>query len=126
MRKNDAIEALAALAQPTRLEAFRLLLRHEPDGIAAGELARLVGVPQNTMSSHLSILSRAGLVEGERRSRTIVYRANVKSFQALTLFMIRDCCGGRPDICGRLVDSLQPCVPAKNKNNARGKQNDYV
>ena len=75
METEHAILALAALAQSTRLEVFRLLARHEPDGLAAGDIARALAVPQNTMSSHLSILTRACLVSSERHSRSIVYRA---------------------------------------------------
>jgi ArsR family transcriptional regulator, arsenate/arsenite/antimonite-responsive transcriptional repressor len=115
MKNSDAIAALAALAQATRLDTFRLLVKHEPQGVAAGELARLVGVPQNTMSAHLSILSGAGLIAGERHSRTIIYRANIKTFQELMLFMMQDCCGGRPEVCEALVESFQPCAPAKGK-----------
>src|SRR5256885_10541457 len=62
MELEDAILALAALAQPTRLDVFRLLVKHEPDGLAAGGVAKALAVPPNTMSSHLSILSRAGPV----------------------------------------------------------------
>ena len=72
--------ALAAFSQSTRLEAFRTLVRHEPDGLAAGDLARLLEVPQNTLSAHLSVLSRAGLVTSERHSRSIIYRANLERF----------------------------------------------
>jgi len=78
MDNNTAIAALAALAQATRLETFRFLVRHEPDGVPAGELARLLDVPQNTMSAHLATLSRAGLVTGERQSRSIIYRADLQ------------------------------------------------
>lgn len=85
MENKSAIAALAALAQSTRLDSFRLLVRHEPDGLPAGEIARLVGVPQNTMSSHLAILSRAGLVRAERQSRSIHYRADLEALGALTL-----------------------------------------
>jgi ArsR family transcriptional regulator, arsenate/arsenite/antimonite-responsive transcriptional repressor len=120
MKNSDAIVALAALAQATRLDTFRLLVKHEPVGVAAGELARLVGVPQNTMSAHLSILSRAGLIEGERHSRTIVYRANIKTFQELILFMMKDCCGGRPEVCELLAESFLPCPSPKGKRNIRG------
>ena len=77
MDNTEAIAALAALAQTTRLDTFRLLVAREPEGVPAGELARLMAVPQNTMSAHLSILSRAGLVSGERQSRSIIYRANL-------------------------------------------------
>jgi ArsR family transcriptional regulator, arsenate/arsenite/antimonite-responsive transcriptional repressor len=113
MDSTDAIAALAALAQGTRLETFRLLVKHEPHGVAAGELARLIDVPQNTMSAHLAILSRAGLVTGERHSRTIIYRANLDGFRELTLFMVQDCCGGSPELCAPLIESLLPCCPPR-------------
>jgi ArsR family transcriptional regulator, arsenate/arsenite/antimonite-responsive transcriptional repressor len=113
MNTEEAIAALAALAQATRLETFRLLVKHEPDGVPAGELARSIDVPQNTMSAHLAILSRARLVTGERHSRTIIYRANLTTFRELTLYMIQDCCGGSAELCTPLIESLQPCCPPK-------------
>jgi ArsR family transcriptional regulator, arsenate/arsenite/antimonite-responsive transcriptional repressor len=116
MESEAAILSLAALAQSTRLEVFRLLVKHEPQGVPAGELARLVSIPQNTMSSHLNILARAGLVTAERQSRSIIYRANLASFQALTLFLVQDCCGGRAELCAPLLDSLQPCCPPERKD----------
>ena len=112
MDKEDTILALAALAQPTRLDAFRLLVRHEPDGLPAGEVARRLAVPHNTMSTHLAILARAGLIEAERRSRTIVYRASLERFRALATYLLKDCCGGRPEICAPLVSDLAGCCPA--------------
>ncbi|MCX7308982.1 MAG: metalloregulator ArsR/SmtB family transcription factor [Afipia sp.] len=118
MESEAAILSLAALAQSTRLEVFRMLVKHEPDGIPAGELARELAVPQNTMSAHLAILSRAGLVVSERQSRSIIYRANLAAFQQLTLFMIQDCCGGRADVCAPLIESLMPCCPPKKKRKA--------
>ena len=125
MENTEAITALAALAQGTRLDTFRLLVKHEPAGIPAGELARLLGVPQNTLSAHLSILSRAGLVKGERHSRSIIYRADLETFQKLTLFMILDCCGGSAELCAPLIESLQPCCPPETPDAgkpARGKR----
>jgi len=110
--------ALAALSQSTRLEAFRTLVRHEPDGLAAGGLARLLEVPQNTLSAHLSVLSRAGLVTSERHGRSIVYRGSLAEFQKVTLFLLRDCCGGKPEVCAPIV-YLQPCCPAKRKKRSR-------
>ncbi|HHY50212.1 MAG TPA: helix-turn-helix transcriptional regulator, partial [Alphaproteobacteria bacterium] len=77
MDTTSTITALAALAQDTRLETFRLLVAREPLGIPAGEIARLTGVPQNTMSAHLAVLARAGLVEGSRKGRFVHYRANL-------------------------------------------------
>jgi ArsR family transcriptional regulator, arsenate/arsenite/antimonite-responsive transcriptional repressor len=99
MDNDSAILSLAALAQPTRLEAFRLLIRYEPHGLPAGEISRLLAVPQNTMSAHLSVLSRAKLIEGDRQSRSIIYRANLEEFKKLTAFLLEDCCGERFEIC---------------------------
>ncbi len=113
MDNVEAIAALAALAQPTRLDTFRLLVKKEPKGVPAGELARLMAVPQNTMSAHLAILARAGLVIGERQSRSIIYRADLVRVREVALFLLKDCCGGRPDICAPLVADLTPCRSRK-------------
>ena len=109
MESEAAILALAALAQPTRLETFRLLVRHEPDGLAAGEVAKALDVPQNTMSVHLATLARAGLIRSERRSRIINYRADLDQLKALTLFLVKDCCGGKAELCEPLIAELNPC-----------------
>ena len=106
MEQKHAIDALAALAQPTRLEAFRLLVRHEPDGLPAGEIARRLDVPHNTMSTHLAILTRAGLVSAERHSRSMIYRAELGIVRQLVLFMLKDCCNGQPDLCAPLVEDI--------------------
>jgi DNA-binding transcriptional ArsR family regulator len=115
MDKLEVINALAALAQPTRLDTFRLLAKHEPEGVPAGELARRIEVPQNTMSAHLAVLARAGLIRGERRSRSILYRADLDRFREMTLFLVQDCCGGRPELCGPLIADLAPCRPPSEK-----------
>src|SRR6478609_7718191 len=104
METESTILALAALAQSTRLDVFRLLVKHEPEGLAAGEIAKTLAVPQNTMSAHLAVLSRAGLVTARRISRSIVYRADLVRFQAVMLFMLNDCCDGRPEICAPLIE----------------------
>jgi ArsR family transcriptional regulator len=121
MESEDAILALAALAQSTRLEVFRLLARHEPKGLAAGDIARALAVPQNTMSSHLATLSRAGLVSAQRFSRSMIYRADLTRLQAVVLFMLKDCCDGRPEICAPLIESLTPCCPPARKKRAHAK-----
>ena len=113
MENSSALSALAALSQATRLQTFRLLVSREPAGVPAGELARLVGVPQNTLSTHLSILANAGLVHGERHSRSIIYRSDLDRLRELVLFLLKDCCGGRPDLCAPLIADLYPCCPAK-------------
>ena len=111
METEETILALAALAQPTRLDVFKLLVKHEPAGLAAGDIARALAVPQNTMSAHLAILARAGLVASERKSRSIIYRANLVRFQALTSFMVEDCCGGRAELCAPVAE----CKPARGR-----------
>jgi len=111
----DAIAALAALAQKTRLETFRLLVAHGPEGLAAGEAARLVGVPQNTMSAHLSVLARAGLASGDRQSRTIAYRASLERLRELTVYLVKDCCGGDAALCAPLLADLAPCCAPATK-----------
>jgi ArsR family transcriptional regulator len=113
MESETSISVLAALAQDTRLETFRLLVRREPEGVPAGELARLMDVPQNTMSAHLAVLARAGLVRGERHSRSIVYHAELARLRELVLFLLKDCCDGRPDICAPVIADLIPCCPPK-------------
>jgi len=113
MDETEAIAALAALAQSTRLDTFRLLVAREPDGVPAGELARLIEVPQNTMSTHLAILARARLIVGERQSRSIIYRANLERFREVALYLLKDCCGGRADLCAPLIADLTPCCPPK-------------
>ena len=114
MEPEEAILAFSALAQPTRLDVFRLLVRHEPDGLPAGEIARHLAVPHNTLSSHLAILSRAGLIEAKRHSRSIVYRARLEAVTALAAYLVRDCCAGRPEVCAPLVAELGPCCePAR-------------
>jgi DNA-binding transcriptional ArsR family regulator len=121
METESTILSLAALAQTTRLEVFRMLIKHEPQGLAAGEIAKALAVPQNTMSAHLAVLSRAGLVTARRISRSIVYRADLARFRAVMLFMLNDCCDGRPEICAPLIERLTPCCPPKRKGKANAR-----
>lgn len=117
MESTLAIDAFAALAQSTRLEAFRLIIKQEPNGLPAGEVARLLDVPQNTMSSHLAVLARAGLISSERHSRSIIYRAEIDKVRELASFLVTDCCGGRPELCAPLVAEFTPCcIPEEGKN----------
>lgn len=114
MESAQAILAFAALSQSTRLDVFRLLMEHEPTGLPAGEIARRMTVPHNTMSTHLAILTRAGLIAAERQSRSIIYRAQIDAVRALASYLVKDCCGGRPEICAPLIADLSPCCPAPN------------
>jgi len=114
-----AISVLSALAQPTRLEIFRLLLKHEPIGITAGVIADAVGAPHNTISTHLAILVRAGLLQSARDGRSIIYRADLGGMRALVGFLVNDCCDGHPELCNLLVGTdtkscgCEPPAPAK-------------
>lgn len=109
MEIEFALLNFAALSQSTRLETFRLLVRHEPEGLAAGEIADRLAVPANTLSAHLGVLSRAGLVRATRHSRSIVYRADLSQLGDLVLFLVNDCCEGRSELCQPLVAELAPC-----------------
>ncbi|MCF8879475.1 metalloregulator ArsR/SmtB family transcription factor [Hyphobacterium sp. SN044] len=95
METLNAIEALGALSQETRLEAFRTLVRHEPEGLPAGEIARHLSVPQNTMSTHLAILVNAGLAVSRREGRSVVYRARLATMEGLVSYLLKDCCQGQ-------------------------------
>ncbi|HZS63184.1 MAG TPA: helix-turn-helix transcriptional regulator [Xanthobacteraceae bacterium] len=111
---KKAAATLAALAQPTRLAVFRRLIAAYPDGLAAGEIARLCRVPHNTMSSHLASLARNGLVVSHKQSRAVIYRADLAGFRRLVRFLTRDCCNGRADICAPLLaDLAAPCGGAE-------------
>lgn len=98
MKTLDAVKALGALAQESRLEVFRLLVRRGPTGMAAGELSDRFGLPPATMSFHLKELSNAGLITSRRESRSIIYSANYAHMQQLMNFLLENCCadnGGR-------------------------------
>jgi DNA-binding transcriptional ArsR family regulator len=100
MESRHAIEAFAALAQETRLSTFRLLVQRGPDGLHASEIAAQVGVPASTLSHHLGILERAGLLRSWRVQRQIFYATDYEGTRQLVAFLMEDCCQGRPEICG--------------------------
>ncbi len=126
MDEARALAALAALGQPTRLSIFRLLVRKEPTGMTAGALAEAVGCPHNTLSTHVAILARAGLVTGRREGRTIVYRADSAGTRALIAFLVMDCCEGRPELCGLsnapkpAARGCPPALPSKKRVSRKG------
>ena len=99
MDAPHTLAALAALGQPARLQIFQLLISTEPDGLPAGAIAEKIGSPHNTLSSHLSIMARSGLVWGSRNGRSIVYRADVDAIRMLIEFLVNDCCSGHPELC---------------------------
>jgi DNA-binding transcriptional ArsR family regulator len=76
--------------------------------MAAGEIARALDIPHNTMSSHLSILANAGLIDSRRDGRSIIYSVNFDGTRDLLSFLVEDCCQGRPEVCAPLLDSVLP------------------
>jgi arsenate reductase len=110
---ETAIEGFASLAQPTRLAAIRHLLAVHPQSLPAGEIARLCEVPHNTMSTHLGILNRAGLISVEKDGRSMNYRADVSGFRGLLKFLSQDCCDGRPELCGDVFDLPSEAIGAE-------------
>jgi DNA-binding transcriptional ArsR family regulator len=115
MKPTQALDALHALAQESRLAVFRLLVKAGPLGLAAGAIAKSVGAPASTMSAHLSILSNAGLIAARRESRTIYYALDTDAVRGLFDFLAADCCGGRPELCAPLTGLVAraACGPVK-------------
>jgi len=103
MKQIDALAALAALAQDTRLAVFRHLVGVGPGGASAGDIAHALKVAPPTLSFHLKALEHAGLIASERQSRSIIYSADYERMRALLGFLTDDCCQGRPEICGLRV-----------------------
>jgi DNA-binding transcriptional ArsR family regulator len=106
MDTSNAIVALGALAQDTRLDAFRLLVRAGATGLAAGAIAEALAARQNTLSSHLNILVNSGLVSRAREGRSIRYRADYERIRALLAFLLEDCCRGDSAVCAPLLDAI--------------------
>jgi DNA-binding transcriptional ArsR family regulator len=107
MNKQQALEALSALAHETRLDAFKLLIKRAPAGIPAGALAEELGVLQNTMSTHLGILERAGLIQRDRDGRAIRCVADVTGMQNLLTYLLQDCCQGDDVVCAPLFEAVR-------------------
>jgi len=103
MEHARAASSLAALAHEGRLSIFRTLVQAGPDGLAAGEVARRVGIAPNTLSASLAVLSHAGLVLSRRSGRSIIYRAAYEPMADLIGYLVEDCCNGRAEICAPLA-----------------------
>ncbi|MBA4783809.1 MAG: helix-turn-helix transcriptional regulator [Rhizobiales bacterium] len=98
--------AFSALSQFTRLEVLRLLIKAGAVGMHAGEIGEAMEVRQNTMSTNLNILLRAGLVRNEREGRAIRYFADFEGIRGMLSFLMKDCCGGKPELCEPILDAL--------------------
>ncbi|MGJ8477064.1 ArsR/SmtB family transcription factor [Sphingobium yanoikuyae] len=109
MDTDDALSILSALSHPTRLDAFRLLIRHEPDGLSTGELVDASGLTQSTFSTHLAVMVKAGLVLSEKRGRQQIQSANLDVLRGLMIYLVKDCCQGRAELCESLLAELTCC-----------------
>ena len=109
MEQEAAIQAFAALAQESRMEIYRLLVREEPSGLQVGEISRQLNIVPSTLSGHLAVLKRAGLLKSTRHQREIHYAANLQAMGDLVRFMLEDCCGGQVENCSKIVSLLKNC-----------------
>lgn len=103
---KTAVAALSALAHQGRLSTFRMLVQAGREGIPAGAIARRLDVPPNTLSSNLTILTHAGLIDSRREGRSVIYTARYENMSALLEYLMEDCCGGSPEICASLMEVL--------------------
>ncbi len=107
MELKSAVDGLSALAHEGRLKAFRLLVQAGVMGLPAGEIARRLDVPANSLSANLNVLSHAGLGRSRRQGRSIIYTAEYDRMRDLLGFLVEDCCGGQPEICAPLAEVLR-------------------
>lgn len=115
MNRGQALSAFAALSQDTRLSIVRLLVRAGPKGMSAGCVADEVGISASNLSFHLKELQHAGLVEARRDARSIIYSADYTALRDLIGFLMKDCCGGRPEICDPVLRGATCRSPTKSK-----------
>lgn len=109
MESTHAVQVLSALAQESRLAIFRLLVRAQPDGLPAGQIAAELGVSPGTLTFHLKELTSADLIQQRREGRSIIYSLNMQTMQSLLAFLIEDCCQGRPELARSAVQALDCC-----------------
>ncbi len=109
METTDAVKRLSALAQDARMDVFRLLVKAGPEGLAAGEIARTLNTPANTLSAQLLVLSNANLIKARRDGRSIIYAVDYVAMSDLLLFLTEDCCNGRPEVCAPLAAVANRC-----------------
>jgi DNA-binding transcriptional ArsR family regulator len=109
METNNAVIALSALAQATRLAVFRTLVQAGPSGLAAGKISELTGIPPSSLSFHLKELSHAKLATSKQDGRFVIYTAEFETMNALLGFLTENCCGGNP--CSPV--STPACVTSK-------------
>ena len=111
---TQAIDALAALAQETRLQVYRLLVEAGPEGMPAGRIGEALDLPPATLSFHLAHLARTGLAQSRQEGRFVIYSADFQNMNALVGYLTENCCGGGA------------CTPMPSKTNLKGKSNEAL
>lgn len=107
MKDDQAIDAFAALAQSSRMAIFRLLVRSGPDGLIVGEISQRLNIVPSTLSGHLAVLKRAGLLTATRQKREIIYAASLGTVNDLIGYLLEDCCDGRLENCSEILSLLE-------------------
>ena len=110
MKKSRALDALAALANDTRLDIIRQLVPAGRDGLSAGDIGKTVKLPASRLSFHLAALDNAGLVSSRRESRNIIYTVEYKTLGGVFGYLMNDCCGAHPEICACLSPKTSPAL----------------
>ncbi len=110
MDEMQALDALGALSQETRLRIVRLLVTAGPEGMPAGAIGNALSAASSRLSFHLNHLEHAGLVASRREGRSIRYTAAYGALSGLISFLMRDCCQGRPEVCTPAVEALAACA----------------
>lgn len=125
MIEEQAIGAFAALAHENRLSIFRVLMRAGPSGMPAGEIATKTGLAPSNVSFHVSQMERAGLLRSWRLRRNIFYAVEIDGVRQLLTFLTDECCGGHPELCGMVADSLK-AAGGDGENSAVGGSREGV
>ena len=108
MEMDDAVEALSALAQETRLQVYRLLVEAGPEGLPAGRIGGKLDLPPATLSFHLAQLARAGLARSRQDGRFVIYSADFRNMNALVGYLTENCCGGKSCAPAQRAVALRP------------------
>ena len=99
MEQTQAIECFSALAQNSRLAILKLLMRETPNGLRVSDVSKRLGILPSTLSGHLSVLRRSGLLGSVRKQREIYYSVNLETINDLMLFIVEECCDGNLGSC---------------------------
>lgn len=121
MEIKQAVDALTALAQESRLRIFRLLVEAGEEGVPAGEIGEELEVPAATLTFHLKGLIHGGMIDSRREGRSIIYSLRVEGMRDLLDFLTHDCCKGRPELCEIRGTSVCGEKPRARKSSSRSK-----